>query len=139
MSRLWNPKIRSWLDNKAPSAPVGLTAHNDQEGVKLNWRSKDDEAYYAIYRFLDKETIDIQNPAKMLKTLRKQEGSVQSFVDTTVIENSKYTYVVTAVDRLHNESNTSGPATVHGALTRLWEPWMKLVSLQPDPLRVQLK
>ena len=102
-----------WLDNKAPSAPVGLTAHNGQEGVKLNWRSKDDETYYAIYRFTDKEARDIQNPANIVKLIRKQKGSVQSYVDTTVLEKGKYRYVVTAVDRLHNESTASGPATVN--------------------------
>lgn len=102
-----------WIDNTAPSAPVGVTAKNEREGVKLNWRSKDDETYYAIYRFEDKEPLNIEDPAKMVKTVRKLEGAVQTYLDTTVAEDGKYTYVITAVDRLHNESKTSGPATVH--------------------------
>lgn len=102
-----------WLDNQAPSAPVGVTAHHGPEGVSLKWRSKDDEAYYVVYRFTDKEDRDIQNPANIVQLIRKQQGSSQSFVDTTPLEKGKYRYVVTAVDRLHNESNTSGPATVN--------------------------
>ncbi|WP_234032850.1 family 10 glycosylhydrolase [Paenibacillus faecalis] len=102
-----------WLDDEAPAAPAGLTARDGQEGVRLSWKSKGDEAYYAIYRFTDKEQRDVHDPANLLKTVRKQEGSDQSFMDTTAADNGKYTYVVTAVDRLHNESKGSSPATVH--------------------------
>ncbi|WP_054956347.1 family 10 glycosylhydrolase [Paenibacillus dakarensis] len=102
-----------WLDNTAPSAPVGVTAKSGKEGIQLNWRSKDDETYYVIYRFEDKEPLNTSDPSNIVRTVRKQAGVVQTYLDTTALEKGKYRYVVTAVDRLHNESIQSGPATVH--------------------------
>ncbi|KKO54116.1 family 10 glycosylhydrolase [Paenibacillus sp. DMB20] len=102
-----------WLDSKAPAAPVGLNGHSGLDGVKLSWKSKDDETYYAVYRIEGNAAPDIHNPAYMLGKVRKQDGANPSFVDRTAEEGKKYKYVVTAVDRLHNESAASGPATVH--------------------------
>lgn len=102
-----------WLDDIAPAAPAGLAAVNGQHGVKLSWASKGDETYYVIYRFDGEKSFDLQNPEHILTTFRKpNSAAVQSYVDLTAVENKTYTYVVTAVDRLHNESGASESATI---------------------------
>ena len=55
--------------------------------------------------------MDIQNPKNLLTTVRKTKlGEI--YVDKTAISGETYMYVVTAVDRLHNESVASSHATV---------------------------
>ncbi|MGV2686718.1 hypothetical protein GNF82_20805, partial [Clostridium perfringens] len=68
--------------------------------------------YYAVYRFDGRGTGSVQDPSHLLGTLRKTADKMQFFVDHTVAEGQTYTYVVTAVDRLHNESAPSKPVTV---------------------------
>ncbi|WP_127589685.1 family 10 glycosylhydrolase [Paenibacillus lautus] len=101
-----------WIDSEAPTAPKKPKADHEQDGVKLSWRSTDDETYYAVYRFDGRGTGSVQDPSHLLGTLRKTAGTTQSFVDHTVVKGQTYTYVVTAVDRLHNESAASKPVTV---------------------------
>lgn len=102
-----------WIDSTAPSSPQSLKAEFIQEGVKLSWSSAGDEAYYAVYRFEGEETGNIQDPSHLLGTFRKTADKVQSMVDHNVSEDQKYTYVVTAVDRLHNESDSNSSVTVN--------------------------
>ncbi|MEC0259257.1 family 10 glycosylhydrolase [Paenibacillus lautus] len=101
-----------WIDSEAPNAPKKPKADHEQDGVKLSWRSTDDETYYAVYRFDGRGTGSVQDPSHLLGTLRKTAGTTQAFVDHTVVKGQTYTYVVTAVDRLHNESTASKPVTV---------------------------
>lgn len=101
-----------WIDSETPTAPKKPKADHEQDGVKLNWRSTDDETYYAVYRFDGRGAGSVQDPSHLLGTLRKTAGKTQFFVDHTAAEGQTYTYVVTAVDRLHNESAASKPVTV---------------------------
>ena len=55
--------------------------------------------------------MDIQNPKNLLTTVRKTKPG-EIYVDKTAIPGETYTYVVTAVDRLHNESVASSKAIV---------------------------
>lgn len=58
-----------------------------------------------------KNEVDIQNPQNLLTTVRKTKlGEI--YVDKTAISGETYTYVVTAVDRLHNESVASSKSTI---------------------------
>jgi uncharacterized lipoprotein YddW (UPF0748 family)/fibronectin type 3 domain-containing protein len=94
-----------WLDNTAPKAPVLSTALRKAAGVELTWTNNDsDAAYYVIYRFDGDAAGSLQDATKIVATVRKQEGQMQRFVDQTAADGKRYTYVVTAADRLHNES-----------------------------------
>lgn len=101
-----------WIDSEAPTAPKKPKADHEQDGVKLSWKSTDDETYYAVYRFDGRGAGSVQDPSHLLGTLRKTADKTQFFVDHTAAEGQTYTYVVTAVDRLHNESAASKPVTV---------------------------
>ncbi len=92
-----------------PPAPVksfsGRKAANE---IQLTWQATpakdemDKAAYFCIYRFDVNEPINLGDATKMLKVVRKPSYTVPSPTD-----GKKYKYVVTALDRLYNESNAS--------------------------------
>jgi fibronectin type 3 domain-containing protein len=59
---------------------------------------------YVIYRFNDGEKIDIDNPKNILKI--KYDAAL-GYDDNTIIRGKTYFYVVTALDRMKNESERS--------------------------------
>lgn len=56
-------------------------------------------ARYVVYRFDNDEKIDIENPGRIVAITRDTYYKLPYNDGTT-----KYKYVVTALDRLHNES-----------------------------------
>ncbi len=88
----------TWLDDEAPAAPV--LSVNDNT---LEWRTKNrdkEPLRYVVYRFNSNETVDLERNDRIVSI--QQETT---FKDT---ENRKnVTYVVTALDRLWNESEAS--------------------------------
>ncbi len=103
-----------WLDVVVPNPPFELTAKPGSRGVALSWKegtvSEDGEkAYgYVIYRFVKGRTIDIDNPANIINI--SFNAAQTSFADMSVSANNTYVYVVTAIDRLKNESAVSNVA-----------------------------
>ena len=57
---------------------------------------------YVVYRFDAKEKVDISNPARIMAITRDNFYKLPYEDGKT-----KYRYVVTALDRLHNESKTA--------------------------------
>jgi fibronectin type 3 domain-containing protein len=102
-----------WLDHDPPKQPTlkGAIPRDDGIAVGIIDNRDNDSAYYAIYRVNGKNEVDIHNPKHLLTTVRKTKlGEI--YVDKTAISGETYTYVVTAVDRLHNESVASSYTTV---------------------------
>ncbi len=92
-----------WIDSIAPSAPrVKLSIGRD--GYKLlQWmvdNPQDEPLQFAVYRFALYEPI-ILSSVSLVDITRGN-----SFVDK-IADGKKYSYVVTALDRLHNESPMS--------------------------------
>ena len=56
-------------------------------------------SYFVVYRFNDKEPIDTSDPSKIV-AITRETGYLMPYEKGKV----KYRYVVTAVDRFHNES-----------------------------------
>ncbi|WCR24919.1 family 10 glycosylhydrolase [Paenibacillus thiaminolyticus] len=105
-----------WLDAQAPASPSGVSARSASGGVELKWKTASDETYYAVYRFEGTTAGSIADPAHLLGTIRKQAGqAMQTYVDRAAEKGEQYTYVVTAVDRLHNESVASEAVTLTAA------------------------
>jgi len=88
-------------DNKSPAKP-SVSLERKGEGVLLSWNKVSSASYYAIYRFKKDETQDIEDVTKLLGTVHKSQGT--SYLDAMANNNEQYVYVVTALDRLHNES-----------------------------------
>jgi len=109
------PPAMIWLDDVVPNAPILSSVLNNGNSVQLNWQAplaaRDGEkaSGYVIYRFAEGETVNIENP----KNIRKISFYAEtSFTDTEVQPGSRYTYVVTALDRLKNESLGSNPVGI---------------------------
>lgn len=105
-----------WLGGEAPDAPVLLAASSSREGeVELRWNeaaAADDTAYYAVYRTEGGDAPNTGDPSSLIGTVRKQAGAEeQTYLDATAQSGQKYTYLVTALDRLHNESEASNAMT----------------------------
>ena len=94
-----------WIDSIPPSKPIKLKAKIENKRMHLSWKSPkynsadDSAAYYVVYRFDENETISTTFSNKILSIQKNNE-----FIDTSATLNKHYKYVVTAVDRLHNES-----------------------------------
>ena len=103
-----------WLDPTAPSAPrITQLSGSQGEGIRLEWEdsSPDDQAYYVIYRCEAGDSIDLENPKHILAIVQRQPQSTQQWRDYEVEKRTRYTYYLTAVDRLHNESAPSSEIT----------------------------
>jgi uncharacterized lipoprotein YddW (UPF0748 family) len=98
------PPTMPWLDNKAPDAPE-LKAEKKVDFLQLEWSTvgkKQDNITYAVYRFQKNETIDLDKSEHIISV---QKGN--KFMDKTASTKKNEVYVVTALDRLWNESKAS--------------------------------
>ena len=94
--------VMNWIDNTAPQSPQVKMTRNKDGKKQLQWtvvNPKQEALQFAIYRFLPNEKIDISDAAHLIDIVRGE-----SYVDKNAITGSTYKYIVTALDRLHNES-----------------------------------
>lgn len=111
------PPVMLWLDSVPPLAPRGLTARSVKNvGVTLHWQhpkaaSDGEGAYgYVIYRFEEGEQINLEQAKNILQIMYSTKHS--TYTDDSAIANRRYTYVVTSIDRLKNESGASNVRTL---------------------------
>lgn len=113
LNDLWSAKVlvpvMRWKGGRAPAVPAGGTVGQDSAGIKLTWTDNDTEtAYYAIYRYSSSEAIDINSDAsanKLIATVRRTTQGLQQYTDSSGTGINGVVYVVTALDRLHNQSS----------------------------------
>ncbi|RZL28116.1 MAG: glycoside hydrolase, partial [Pedobacter sp.] len=109
------PPQMPWLDEIEPNAPQQLLADALEDGVNLKWikplKASDGETAsgYVVYRFEEGEKINTLNPKNILHVSFED---FTFYLDTTVEKGKRYNYLVTALDRLKNESEASGPVGV---------------------------
>jgi uncharacterized lipoprotein YddW (UPF0748 family) len=107
--------VMPWLGGTPPLAPHLDSARRESGAVRLSFgdsRAAGTTTYYVVYRFLGGAAGSLTDPRQILATVRKQPGTSQEFIDRTAWTGCAYTYVVTAVDRLHNESPASNAAAI---------------------------
>ncbi|WP_276091209.1 family 10 glycosylhydrolase [Pedobacter sp. JY14-1] len=113
------PPQMPWLDDIVPNPPRALTAEAVHDGVHLKWlepqKAEDGETAsgYVIYRFEEGERISILEAKNIL---RISFEDYTGFIDTDTEPGKRYNYLVTALDRLKNESDPSGPVGVQARL-----------------------
>lgn len=104
------PPQMPWLDDIVPNPPQNFVAQEVQGGNNLKWSkpliAKDGETAsgYVIYRAEEGEKLSVLNP-KYIIHVSFQDFT--SFLDTKVEKGKRYYYVITALDRLKNESEPS--------------------------------
>ncbi|MET3114669.1 uncharacterized lipoprotein YddW (UPF0748 family) [Pedobacter sp. CG_S7] len=109
------PPQMPWLDDIVPNIPRNISVVAKADGIYLNWErplhALDGETAsgYVIYRFEEGEKISVLNPKNILKISFED---YTSFIDTDVEGGKRYTYLVTALDRLKNESEASDPVGI---------------------------
>ena len=115
------PPQMPWLDEVPPNEPQALTADALKDGVHLKWqlpvKAKDGETAsgFVIYRFSEGEKISVLDPKNIVKISFED---YLSFIDTSVESGKRYSYLVTALDRLKNESEPSGPVGIEVPLAK---------------------
>jgi uncharacterized lipoprotein YddW (UPF0748 family) len=110
------PPPMLWLDSVAPHAPQLLKAFlTSAKTITLTWQTPvmaaDNEPVYGyvLYRFGEREEVNINDPSHILHI---QYDTNTTYDDATAEKGKKYIYVVTAIDRLKNESGHSEPAAI---------------------------
>lgn len=96
------PPLMPWLDSTAPASPV-VKATNVKGGIQLEWEpvtSGKELITYAVYHFSSRESIDLNKSEHIVSV---QRGLTFTDKEST----GKGVYVVTALDRLWNESRPS--------------------------------
>ena len=97
-----------FMDDKAPGKVKKLKMVWTYEGPVLFWtapKAKDEmdrAIQYVVYRFENKEKVNLNDPSKIVGITR------DTFIHLPYEDGKvKYQYVVTALDRLHNESKAA--------------------------------
>ena len=97
--------VFDFMDNKAPDKVRKAKGVWTADGYMLFWtapKAKDEmdkAVQYVVYRFDSDEKIDIEDPSRIVAITR--DNFYQLPYESG---KKKYRYVVTALDRLHNES-----------------------------------
>jgi uncharacterized lipoprotein YddW (UPF0748 family) len=109
------PPAMLWRDSIPPRAPQNLEAEVINSKVKLTWETpataKDNEPVfgYVIYRFNDEEDIILDNPKNILRIIYTTDTTYE---DASAEQGLIYRYVITALDRIKNESFASNPISI---------------------------
>lgn len=99
------PPTMPYLDDKAPGKVKKMAVISTEDGPVLFWQAPkakkwgDQTVRYVVYRFNKGDKIDLEDASKIVKV------TPDTFYNMTQSEkNGGYTFVVTALDRLSNES-----------------------------------
>lgn len=109
-----------WLDDVAPKAPYFIDAFERTDGLEIRWSDDDTTGQtrqYALYRFDAQQPVNLNDPTKILAIVPQMPDPV--WMDRTYIKGRTYTYIVTALDRMQNESLQSDPL------------WMEIINGRP--------
>ncbi len=103
------PPVFDFMDNEAPAKARKMKPVWTEDGYILFWTApkyKEEmnrAVQYVVYRFNDKEKVNIDDPSHIVAITRDNFYKLPYEDGKT-----KYRYVVTALDRLHNESKSVG-------------------------------
>ena len=110
------PPTMPWLDAIKPNSPLLSEAVATKSGVSLTWQTPstakdgDTASGFVIYRFNDGESINTARVRAIVKI--SFDAELRSFIDETAEKGKRYTYVLTTLDRIKNESEASNSVTV---------------------------
>ena len=100
--------LMPFIDNKSPKKPKKVKPVWTSDGYVLFWKQPKGEKWndmaqkYVVYRFAKGEDIDTDDASKIV------EITTDTFYKLPYVDGkTKYTYVVTALDRMSNESKNA--------------------------------
>ena len=104
--------LMPWLDKKAPGKPRKVKVVHTDDGPILFWSSPkakkelDRARLFAIYRFGPGEKVNLDDPTRLIAIVPAAED--MNMLQLPVADGqTKYTYAVTSLDRVQNESKAS--------------------------------
>jgi len=103
------PPQMKWLDSIPPQAPT-LKAIPSAQGSLLQWHINNptgEMIRYVVYRFVNDEAINLNRTEKIICV----QTDKTEYLDANANRFKKVTYVVTAMDRLWNESKPSNTSS----------------------------
>ncbi|MDW7695272.1 family 10 glycosylhydrolase [Flammeovirgaceae bacterium SG7u.111] len=113
-----------WIDNTPPLSPREATVSMSPKGISIHWKNPgpaDDgqsPSYYVIYKMAKTgENYSIEDAKNIFQIL---PASDTSFLDKTVKDLKQYDYLITSVDRLHNESIPAIPIRTSTLVMGKW-------------------
>ena len=124
----------AWKDSILPSSPQTLIASSTDQGIELQWSAPgtasdgDTAKWYVVYRFLQQDSIDIENPLYIQSII---QGNTFDYLDNTAVLNESYAYLVTSLDKLQNESLPSNQANI------IYTGIDIFASIQPDQFKLE--
>ena len=95
-----------FIDGKAPKKPKKISTVTTDDGLMLMWKEpkgkgwKDEAVKYVVYCFKDGEKTNLADASKIVTITTKTYYKLPYKDGKT-----KYVYVVTALDRMSNESS----------------------------------
>lgn len=101
------------MHNKKPKDVKSLKAKWTYRGYQLEWKKNgeimnpENAQYYVIYCFENKEKVNLEDPSKIVDITRNTY-----YILPYKTGKVKYKYVVTSVDRFHNETKKGKSKTV---------------------------
>ncbi len=102
------PPTMPWIDSQPPAAPAALQMRLTEGGAQLQWQASAsagrEPVRYAVYRFGADEKINLERAERLIGLT-----SEARFVDNFIPHGGAVVYVVTALDRLWNESAPTQP------------------------------
>jgi uncharacterized lipoprotein YddW (UPF0748 family) len=126
----------NWRDNTAPQPASNLTANVTGNSVQLNWTKTpatsnelDKARQYVVYRF-NSATIDL-NDVSAIQFITPNDLNA-NYTDNNLFPGTYY-YVVTALDRFHNESTPAATAVATVIATNILSPELRLLNMKVFP------
>jgi len=98
------PPAMPFLDSKAPKDAKSIKLRWTAEGPMLTWKAPKGKKWgdvvnrFAVYRFVDGEPIDLNDVSKLMTV------TYDNSLPVPYVKDGKTTFVVTALDRVGNES-----------------------------------
>ncbi len=99
----------NWLTAPKPSKPEILSTKNTRSGIMIEWKNTNGGDYIVVYRFRGKDAGDFEDPTNIIAMQRK---TTSFYEDTNAKRFRRYTYAITTLNRLYNESAISDPLTL---------------------------
>ena len=101
------PPTMGWIDSIPPIKPENVHSVQVKNGILIDWNLPDAASdgdfpnYYLVYKFKSKDEVDLSSSKNIVKKILNKKTSYFN-----LNENSKdCVYVISSVDRLHNESD----------------------------------
>jgi len=105
--------VMPWKDYTPPKSPDLITVKREDAGFWIRWKADESKSefdkakYFVVYRFAGTEAGSMNDARNIFAIVREPNIFIPDKKSFFGIFKKKYSFIITAVDRLHNESPAS--------------------------------